>query len=122
MSTTAPTLDDVIRDLRALVPELKARGVTRLAVFGSRARGDNRPDSDLDVLIEVAEEAGFGIFAFANLSQFLSDATGLTVQLVFASDFKPSFFARIQDDLIEIFHEDDIERPAPAYAGRDGRY
>lgn len=118
MVKAAPTLDDLVRDLRALAPELKARGVTRLALFGSRARGDHMPDSDLDVLIEVDERAGFGVFAFASLSEFLSDVTGLTVRPVFACDFRPGFEERIADDLIEIFHEEHAERPAPAYAGR----
>ena len=118
MAAPAPTLDDLVRSLRALAPELKARGVTRLALFGSRARGDHRPDSDLDVLIEVDEAAGFGVFAFAGLAELLSDATGLTVRPVFASDFPAGFYDRIADELIEILHEDHAARPAPAYAGR----
>lgn len=115
MAMTAPTLDDLIRDLRALTPELKARGVTRLALFGSRARGDHRADSDLDLLIEVDEAAGFGVFAFASLSEFLSHATGLTARPVFACDAPAEFQNRIADDLIEIFHESHVARPTAAY-------
>jgi predicted nucleotidyltransferase len=36
---------------------LRARGVTHAALFGSRARGDDRPDSDIDILIDLAPEA-----------------------------------------------------------------
>jgi predicted nucleotidyltransferase len=47
------TRDEIIAKLKETAPALRAKGVTRLAIFGSRARGDERDDSDLDVLIDV---------------------------------------------------------------------
>ncbi|MCI0364048.1 MAG: nucleotidyltransferase domain-containing protein [Phycisphaerales bacterium] len=44
--------DEVIKRLRAHEPELKAAGIVRLAVFGSVARGDNSPESDVDLLAD----------------------------------------------------------------------
>ncbi len=41
--------DQVIATLREREPEVKAAGVLRLSVFGSTARGDRRPDSDVDL-------------------------------------------------------------------------
>jgi uncharacterized protein len=48
-----PTLDDVLRTLRAHLPELREDyGVRTLGVFGSYVRGEQRPRSDLDLLVE----------------------------------------------------------------------
>ncbi|MDO9411421.1 MAG: nucleotidyltransferase domain-containing protein, partial [Pseudolabrys sp.] len=46
--TTELSRDDIIAKLRPLEVELRKRGITSLAIFGSRSRGDARPDSDLD--------------------------------------------------------------------------
>ncbi len=48
------TLTDIINKLANAKPDLARRyGVRRLAVFGSYARGDQREDSDVDILVEV---------------------------------------------------------------------
>ena len=55
------TRDEIITTIRSAAPALKAEGVTKLAIFGSRARGDARPDSDLDVLVEVEPGSRFSM-------------------------------------------------------------
>jgi predicted nucleotidyltransferase len=47
---------DILARLRENEAALKARGVSHAALFGSRARGDQRPDSDIDILIDLAPE------------------------------------------------------------------
>jgi len=68
--------------LRAMLPELAERfGVAELGLFGSRVRGDNRLDSDLDVLVRFKPEAKLSLFKIVELEQFLGDALGLKVDL-----------------------------------------
>ena len=44
---------DIIDRLRENEAALKARGVTHAALFGSRARGEERRDSDIDIMIDI---------------------------------------------------------------------
>jgi predicted nucleotidyltransferase len=51
---------DIIARPRENEAALRARGVRHAALFGSRARGDNRPDSDSDIMIEIDPDAPVG--------------------------------------------------------------
>jgi len=56
--------EEIIARLRAHEPELRAAGVRGLALFGSAARGDQRNDSDIDVVVRLTEDAAAGGFAY----------------------------------------------------------
>jgi uncharacterized protein len=97
------TRDQIIAKLKETAPTLQAEGVTRLAIFGSRARDDARPDSDLDVLIEVDPEASFSLLNLVGVEHIIKDATGLNAQAEMRRSIEPRFAERIADDLIEVF-------------------
>ncbi|NJD36146.1 MAG: nucleotidyltransferase family protein [Betaproteobacteria bacterium] len=65
--------DEVIAILRQHESTLRARGVTHAALFGSVARGEARPDSDIDIMIELDPNAPIGIFQYAGLKQYIAD-------------------------------------------------
>jgi uncharacterized protein len=97
------TLEEIIAKLREIAPAIKAEGVTRLALFGSRARGDARPDSDLDVLVDTTardESPPFDLFRVLHL---IEDVTGLRAQISMRDLLKPRIVERIADDLVEVF-------------------
>ena len=64
---------EILNRLRNNERALRARGVTHAALFGSRARGDNRPDSDIDILIEIEPEAVIDLFDYVGITQFIDD-------------------------------------------------
>jgi predicted nucleotidyltransferase len=96
------TIDAVLARISEIAPELRANGVTRLALFGSRARGDARPDSDLDVLIETSQMQP-PPFDYFKVLRLIEQATGLQVQISQRKLLKPRIAERIADDLIEVF-------------------
>jgi uncharacterized protein len=49
-----------------------ARGVRRAALFGSLARGENRPDSDVDIIVEIEPEARITVFDYADLKEYIA--------------------------------------------------
>jgi predicted nucleotidyltransferase len=56
--------------------------VKELSVFGSAARGEMRPDSDIDLLVEFQENAGIGLFELWDLNDDLEQLLGRRVDLV----------------------------------------
>jgi uncharacterized protein len=97
------TLEQLLAKLRAVAPALKAEGVTKLALFGSRTRGDARPDSDLDVLIDTTSRGTSPPFDYFKVLHLIEDATGLQAQISMRDLLKPRITERIADDLVEVF-------------------
>jgi uncharacterized protein len=89
--------------LRRHERELRARGVTRLAIFGSTARGDVGPESDVDLLIEVDPESRFGLFAFLDLKNDLAGLLGRPVDLAFPDAMGPRLREVVLRDIVEVF-------------------
>jgi predicted nucleotidyltransferase len=67
-----------IRD--KVVPVLLPYGVTRVAIFGSVARGEERPDSDVDILVEFREP--IGLLAMSRLRRILTERLGRPADLI----------------------------------------
>ncbi|MET3909685.1 putative nucleotidyltransferase [Bradyrhizobium sp. S3.3.6] len=93
----------LIEKLKELAPALRASGITRLYLFGSRARGDARPDSDLDILIETTSREESPRFDHFKALHLIEEHLGLQVQISMRDLLKPRMAERIADDLIEVF-------------------
>jgi hypothetical protein len=93
----------VVRAIREHAAELRALGVTRLWLFGSVARGDARPDSDVDVLIDIIPGRKFSLLDLAEVRLALCDLLGREAGVAIREDLRPRFRDTIADDLIEIF-------------------
>jgi uncharacterized protein len=78
---THMTRDEVIRTLRAHEAELKASGIERLAVFGSVARGDNSPESDVDLLADFDKTRRYTLLTVGRIESRLADMLGAKVDL-----------------------------------------
>jgi uncharacterized protein len=62
----------IIARLRANKAELRARGVAHAALFGSRARGENRVDSDTDILIDIDPKADMSVYDYVGLKLYIA--------------------------------------------------
>lgn len=78
------TVDDL---KKKIVPLLKANSVARAGLFGSAARGEMTPESDVDLLVDLQKKAS--LFEFIALKQKLEDVLGRKVDLVAYDAIKP---------------------------------
>jgi predicted nucleotidyltransferase len=91
-------LDKVKEALETHKAELKDQGVKSLSVFGSVARGEAGPGSDVDLLIEV--ERPFGLFKLAEVKSYLEEILGCPVDLVTPDSLHPALRDTILNEAV----------------------
>ncbi|MCC7392568.1 nucleotidyltransferase family protein [Candidatus Sumerlaeota bacterium] len=90
----------ILQTLRAHKGDLVRRyPIHRMAIFGSVVRGDGRPDSDVDILVDVEPSIGL---EFVSLANELENLLGRKVDLVSRRAVKPMLMERITPDLIDV--------------------
>jgi predicted nucleotidyltransferase len=88
MRTGAKTKQDILSVLHQNRDRLKALGVSRIGLFGSFVRGEQQPDSDIDLLVQF--EAGQKTFdAFMALSFLLEEIFQRQIELVTVESLSP---------------------------------
>ncbi len=81
--------EEIIARLRENEAALRARGVAHAALFGSRARGDQRRESDTDIMIEFDPMARVTVFDYAGLKRDLAALFDGPVDVVNRDGLKP---------------------------------
>ncbi|MDI3525785.1 nucleotidyltransferase family protein [Thermatribacter velox] len=95
------TFEEIKERLRALKPFLgEEYAVKEIGVFGSFVRGEESPESDLDILVEF--EKPIGLLKFVDLKIRLSEALGVEVDLVMKSALKPRIGKRILQEVVMV--------------------
>ena len=92
--------EKVIAILKALSSDYIRFGVKSLALFGSVARDEARPDSDVDILVEFIDSPAFA--QYMDLKFLLEDALGRQVDLVSRKTLKPQLQSNVEKEVISI--------------------
>jgi predicted nucleotidyltransferase len=94
---------EILAKLRENETALRARGVSHAALFGSRARGDNWPDSDIDIMAEFDPAAHVTVFNYAGLKDYIADLFDGPVDVVSREGLKPYVRPAAATDAIYAF-------------------
>jgi predicted nucleotidyltransferase len=97
---SGPVGRQVRRKRRDLVAAAAAHNVTNLRVFGSVARGEDRPDSDVDLLVDLPPH--MGLLGLSRVQADLEAILGTRIDLIPAGDLKPAVRARAERDLVAL--------------------
>lgn len=98
-----PRLAEVLRRLRDTRSEWQAKGIEKLWVFGSVARGDARVDSDVDLIAEFRKEPEISLIRMGSLGAELEDLLGRTVDLAEWLTLRPHIRQNAERDAISVF-------------------
>src|SRR6266568_2693463 len=98
-----PMVSRVLQILRMRRADLERLGVIHASIFGSVARGDDRPDSDVDILVEVNPCVVRSIFGYGGIQQSLEEWVGRPVDLADKNRLRPGVAAAAEREQILAF-------------------
>jgi predicted nucleotidyltransferase/DNA-binding XRE family transcriptional regulator len=90
-----------LRQHRKALLECAARhGATNVRIFGSVARGEERPDSDIDMVVDISQE--MGLIELTSLEQEFREIIGVPVDLSASSELRPKVKIEVERDAVEL--------------------
>ena len=95
--------DEALQKLKEAEADMRAQGVAHAALFGSVARGENRPDGDIDILVEIAPEARIGLFQYVGIVQYIERLFPFPVDVVNREGLKPLVRPSAERDAVYAF-------------------
>lgn len=97
------SLTDIEQVLADEKPHLiETYGLSEIGLFGSYVRGEQRPDSDVDILIELARPPKIGLIGLIELQEHLSDLLGVPADLVIKSNLRRRVGQRILREVVPL--------------------
>lgn len=94
-------IEEIKRKLEELKPSLKERfKVKNIGIFGSYVKGEEKEESDLDILVEFEEP--ISLLKFVSLENYLSDSLGVKVDLVMKRALKPRIGRHILEEVVNV--------------------
>jgi hypothetical protein len=100
MGMAAP---ETLHRLKSLEADLRAQGVCALYLFGSIARGEAGPSSDIDLAFDIAPGVKFSLFDQARIMNELGNVLGTKVDFVPRDELHPYIRPRIESEQIKVF-------------------
>jgi len=95
--------DDAIRLLKQAEPELRARGMCSLALFGSTARGEARQNSDVDVMVELDMSRHPTLVDLSGMRLLMEDRLGCRADMAIRDSLRPAYRENIEAEAIRVF-------------------
>ncbi len=95
------SLEEIKEILKKHKKELEEKyKIKEIGIFGSYLRGEDKEDSDLDILVEFYPNAEISLLDFVKLENYLSDLLGIKVDLVEKSALKPRIGKQILKEVV----------------------
>ncbi len=96
-------LDEILTILRTEQPDLENKyGVKVIGIFGSYVRHEQRPESDLDLLVELEDPPRISLIGLVELEAELSQLLGVKVDLAIKRNLKKRIGARILEEIVTL--------------------
>jgi len=92
---------DRARIFERIARVLKEQGATKIAVFGSYTRGEERPDSDIDVIVEFSEKKS--LLELVRMERELQEALGTKVDLLTEESISPYLIDIVKREMEVIY-------------------
>jgi len=97
---TLTEIEQILRAQRAYLAQ--EYGVIQMGVFGSYSRNEQRPDSDLDILIDLEQPPRISLIGLVELEEYLGELLGVQVDLAIRKNLRKRIGQRILSEVVPL--------------------